>query len=66
MLKDYDFDDDDYKPEKLQNDGEEMLKGIQLAFLILYFFVIKFKLPIQTFMMEPNYFIGKRVSPGAF
>ena len=28
MLKDYDFDDDDYKPEKLQNDGVEMLKGI--------------------------------------
>ena len=28
MLKDYDFDDDDYKPEKLQNDVVATLKGI--------------------------------------
>ena len=30
MLKDYEFDDDDddYKPDELQNDGEVMLKGI--------------------------------------
>ena len=40
MLKDYEFDDDDYKPDELQNDGVVMLKGIQLAFLILilYYF----------------------------
>ncbi len=24
------------------------------------------KLPIQTFMMEPKYLLGKSVSPGAF
>jgi hypothetical protein len=35
MLKDYEFDDDDYKPDELQNDGVVMLKGILLAFLIL-------------------------------
>ena len=29
MLKDYEFDDDDYKSDELQNDGEVMLKGIQ-------------------------------------
>jgi hypothetical protein len=28
MLKDYEFDDDDYKPDELQNDGVVMLKGI--------------------------------------
>jgi len=28
MLKDYEFDDDDYKPDELQNQGEVMLKGI--------------------------------------
>jgi hypothetical protein len=29
MLKDYEFDDDDnYKSDELQNDGEVMLKGI--------------------------------------
>jgi hypothetical protein len=40
MLKDYEFDDDDYKPDELQNDGVVMLKGILLAFLILklYYF----------------------------
>ena len=38
MLKDYEFDDDDYKTDELKNDGEVMLKGIQLAFLILYYF----------------------------
>ncbi len=54
MLKDYEFDDDDYKPDELQNDGVVLLNCIFN------------KLPIQTFMMEPNYFIGKRVSPGAF
>ena len=31
MLKDYKFDDDDYKPDELQNDDVVMLKGIQLA-----------------------------------
>ena len=38
MLKDYEFDDDHYKPDELQNDGVVMLKGIQLAFLILILF----------------------------
>jgi hypothetical protein len=29
MLKDYEFvDDDDYKPDELQNDGVVLLKGI--------------------------------------
>jgi hypothetical protein len=28
MLKDSEFDDDDYKPDELQNDGVVMLKGI--------------------------------------
>ena len=29
MLKDYEFDDDDdYKPDELQNDGLVLLKGI--------------------------------------
>jgi len=28
MLKDYEFDDDHYKPDELQNDGVVMLKGI--------------------------------------
>ncbi len=32
MLKDYEFDDDDYKSVELQNDGVVMLKGIYLAF----------------------------------
>jgi hypothetical protein len=36
MLKDYEFDDDDdYKSDKLQNDG---VKGIQLVFIIFYYF----------------------------
>ncbi len=43
MLKDYEFDDDDYKPDELQND----------VLLI-------------DFYDEPNYSIGKRVSPDAF
>ena len=40
MLKDYEFDGDDYKPDELQNDGVVILKGILLAFLILklYYF----------------------------
>ena len=28
MLKDYEFDDNDNKPDELQNDGVVMLKGI--------------------------------------
>jgi hypothetical protein len=32
MLKDYEFDDDDNKPDELQKDGVVMLKGIYLAF----------------------------------
>ena len=28
MLKDYEFDDDDYKSDELKNDGGVMLKGI--------------------------------------
>ena len=38
MLKDYEFDDDDYKSDELQNDDVVMLKGIQLAFIILNYF----------------------------
>ena len=40
MLKDYEFDDDDNKPDELQKDGVVMLKGTQLSFLILilYYF----------------------------
>ena len=30
MLKDYEFDGDDYKPDELQNDGVVILKGILL------------------------------------
>ena len=32
MLKDYEFDNDDYKSYELQIDGVVMIKGIQLAF----------------------------------
>jgi hypothetical protein len=28
MIKDYEFDDDDNKPDELQNDGVVKLKGI--------------------------------------
>ena len=38
MLKDYEFDDDDNKPDELQNDGVVLLKGVKFAFLILYYF----------------------------
>ncbi len=78
MLEDYEFNDDDNKPDELQKDGVVMLTGIQLEFLILLNInIILFlylsstncilnTLPIQTFMMELNYLIGQRVSPGAF
>ncbi len=37
MLKDSEFDDDDYKPDELQNDGVVMLKGIQFSILNINF-----------------------------
>ena len=67
MLKDYEFDDDHYKPDELQNDVKRYLV-IQLAFLILILFN---KLYIQKIAYTDFYdgaqlfFIGKRV-PGAF
>jgi hypothetical protein len=39
MLKDYEFDDNDYKSDELQNDGVVMLKGSQI-FLDLLFVVL--------------------------
>ena len=39
MLEDYEFDDNDYKSDELQNDGVVMLKGSQV-FLDLLFVVL--------------------------
>jgi hypothetical protein len=37
MLKDYEFDDDN-KSDELQNDGIVCLLGIELEYIILYYF----------------------------